>query len=313
MNPVEQRQALKAAAQWHARRCAVPDCPLTHQQWHAWLDSDPLNSWAWQQLEQLSAGLHGVSGPLARHTLAAGMVEPARRTLLKGLVLGVGLGGLGWTVYRQSPVWLADERTAIGERRSLTLEDGTRLLLNTGSAVDIRFDTGRRLIVLLEGEIFVETGADPRPLQVRSVHGVMHPLGTRFNVRLYADYTDLVVVEHAVAVRNAATAQTVLVDAGMALAFGDATLPQPRVADLGRIEWNQGWLVFDDWRLDQALAELQRYRNGILRCSDAVAGLRLSGVYPLGDSERILAAICKALQLKMYTRTRFWVTLTAAS
>ncbi|UPU94119.1 hypothetical protein M0766_06960 [Pseudomonas putida] len=72
-----------------------------------------------------------------------------------------------------------------------------------------------------------------------------------------------------------------------------------------------GRLVFDDWRLDRALAELQRYRPGLLRCSDDIAGLRLSGVYPLDDSDSVLAAIAQALKLKVETRTRYWVTFTS--
>ncbi|MGE8464724.1 MAG: FecR domain-containing protein [Pseudomonas putida] len=310
MKHAEQHQALRAAAQWHAKLCAKPDCPQNRSQWQAWLEHDPVHVWAWQQLERLQADLLGVPGPLARHALAAGMVAPARRTVLKGLVLGFGAAGLGWTGYRSAPVWLADTHTNMGERRHLTLEDGTRLALNSDSAVDIRYTDEQRLIILRQGEIFVETAADPRPLRVRSVHGDMRALGTRFNVRLHPQHTELTVVEHAVAVHNAATNHAVRVEAGMSLTFDEGMLAEPRVADLGRTEWNQGRLVLDDWRLDQALAELQRYRRGVLRCSDEVAGLRISGVYPLDDTDRILAAIAQALQLKIQTWTRLWVTLT---
>ncbi len=61
--------------------------------------------------------------------------------------------------------WLADQRTATGEQRTLTLADGTLINLNTHSAMDVRFDEKRRLIVLQEGEILVETGHnDARPV-----------------------------------------------------------------------------------------------------------------------------------------------------
>lgn len=310
MNPASQRQALKEAAQWHARLCGNPGCALIQAQWRVWCDADPVNSWAWVQLEQLQASLHGVSGPLARHALASGSVEPARRAVLKGLMLALGATGVAWTGYRNAPIWLADARTETGERRRVTLDDGTRLSLNTRSAVDIQYNTEQRLITLREGEIFVETATDPRPMWVRSPHGAMRPMGTRFNVRLYPDHTALTVVEHAVEVRNAATSHVVKVNAGMSLAFDNGVLPEPSVADLGMTEWNLGRLIFDDWRLDRALAELQRYRPGLLRCSDDIAGLRLSGVYPLDDSDSILASIAQALKLKIETRTRYWVTLT---
>lgn len=313
MNPAEQRQALREAAHWHARFHGAPDCPQNRAQWQAWLDQSPLHAWAWERLDQLQAGLVGVPGPLARHALKAGQIEPARRTVLKGLVLGLGVAGVAWTGYRESPTWLADARTATGERRTLTLADGTRLTLNTASAVDIRYSAEQRLIVLVEGEIAVHTASDPRPLHVRTSHGDMRALGTHFTVRLQAGRTELTVIEHAVAVHNAATDHEVRVEAGMALAFDSGPLPEPRPADLARTEWREGQLVLDGWPLRRALAELQRYRPGVLSCSDEVAGLRLAGVYPLDDTDRALAAIAEALKLKVNTFTRFWIRLTPAA
>ena len=61
-----------------------------------------------------------------------------------------------------------------------TLADGTRLLLNSATAVDLRYSSSERLIVLRAGEIQIESAADPspdpatgqaRPLRVRSSQG----------------------------------------------------------------------------------------------------------------------------------------------
>lgn len=309
MNRAEQRQALRDAAQWHARLGAAPQCAQTRQQWQAWHQQHEMHQWAWQRLERLQAELQGLPGPLARHTLASGVAQPTRRTLLKGLVLSLGVSGLAWSGYRQSPVWLADLRTRTGERRSLTLADGTRLTLNTASAVDIRFDSAQRLIVLQAGEILIETGQDARPFKVRSAHGEMRALGTRFNVRQYDNHTALNVLEHAVAVRNVPGAQEVRVEVGMQLDFDAGPLPSPRPAEPDLAAWSEGRLVIDNWRLDRVLAELQRYRPGFIECADQVAGLRLSGAYPLDDTDRALTAIAQALPVRIETRTRYWVRL----
>lgn len=307
MSPAEQRLALRDAAQWHARLGAQPSCSLTRQQWQTWHTQNELHQWAWQRLERLQAELQGLPGPLARRALGTSVAQPNRRTLLKGLALGLGVSGLAWTGYRQTPIWLADQRTGTGERRSLTLEDGTRLTLNTASAVDIRYDRTQRLIVLQAGEILVETGKDPRPLMVRSAHGEMRALGTRFSVRQYRDRTELNVLEHAVAVRNTPAGKEVQVDAGMRLSFNHEPLPAAQPADPNQAEWRNGRLVIDDWRLDRTLSELQRYRSGILSCADEVAGLRLSGAYPLDDTDRALAAIAQALPVRIDSRTRLWI------
>ncbi|MFJ3049890.1 FecR domain-containing protein [Pseudomonas nitroreducens] len=307
MNAAKQRLALRDAAHWHARLGAAPGCAKTQNQWHAWHQQDALHQWAWQRLQNFQAELQGLPGPLARHTLLAGEPRLDRRTVLKGLLLGVGSAGVAWSGYRQMPVWMADVRTRTGERRNLTLDDGTRIALNTASAVDIRYDAGQRLIILRAGEIWLQTAKDPRPLKVRSAQGEMRALGTRFSVRQYDDHTQLDVFEHAVAVRNDPTRAEFIVQAGDRLDFGNGPLPQPHPVLENQAEWRNGRLVIDDWSLKHALVELQRYRPGFIQCSPEVAGLRLSGAFPLDDTDRALAAIAQALPVRLETRTRFWV------
>lgn len=307
VSPAQQRQALRDAAQWHARLSAGVDYPALYQRWQAWHQGDPVHQWAWQRLEAFHAELRSVPATVAQRTL---VVEPplaGRRTVLKGLVLGLGVSGLAWPGYRQTPLWLADVRTATGERRQLRLEDGTQLTLNTASAVDIRYDHLQRLIILRAGEIMVTTAKDARPLSVRSQQGEMRALGTRFVVRQLDGQTELDVLEHAVAVRNRPETEPLRVEAGMSLRFGSGPLPAPQVLDLNRDEWVNGRLVIDNWPLVRVLDELQRYRPGFIECAKEVAHLRLSGAFPLDDTARALEAIAQALPVRIETRTRFWV------
>ncbi|MDN6858851.1 FecR domain-containing protein [Pseudomonas sp. CAN2814] len=307
MSAAKQRLALRDAAQWHARLGAAPGCAATQGQWQAWHQQDALHQWAWQRLQNFQAELAGLSGPLARHTLLAGEPRLDRRSVLKGLLLGIGSAGLAWSGYRQMPVWMADLRTRTGERRNLTLDDGTQIALNTASAVDIRYDANQRLIILRAGEIWLQTAKDPRPLKVRSAQGEMRALGTRFSVRQFDDHTQLDVFEHAVAVRNAPERAELIVQAGSRLDFGASPLPDPRPSSPQQADWRNGRLVIDDWPLQRALEELQRYRSGFIQCAPEVAGLRVSGAFPLDDSDRALAAISQALPVRIETRTRFWV------
>ena len=68
-------------------------------------------------------------------------------------------------------------------------------------------------------------------------------------------------------------------------------------------------MVASQMRLDDFLAELSRYRRGRLGCDPAIAGLRVSGVYPLDNTDRVLAALTSALPVEVHTFTRYWVTL----
>ncbi|MBR8657942.1 iron dicitrate transport regulator FecR, partial [Achromobacter sp. Marseille-Q0513] len=76
--------------------------------------------------------------------------------------------------------------------------------------------------------------------------------------------------------------------------------------------WSRGVLVADAWRLDDFLAELGRYRPGLLRCDPAVADLRVSGVFPLRDTDRALHNLERGLPVTVVYRTRYWVTLRPA-
>ncbi|MCY1306948.1 Protein FecR [compost metagenome] len=61
--------------------------------------------------------------------------------------------------------------------------------------------------------------------------------------------------------------------------------------------------------LGQFLAELARHRPGLLRCSDDVAELLLTGVFPLADTDSILAALERSLPVRVSYRTRYWVSV----
>lgn len=301
------------AAHWHAVLGSDQAGEADHRAWRDW-HAQPLNQWAWQRVEALRVQLRSVPGALAYSTLdnARSSAPLHRRNVLKGLFVVAGAGGLAWTARDGLPLgeWLADYRTATGERRRVDLADGSRLTLNTASSVDIRFDSQRRLVELRSGEILIETAKDSvRPFIVQTRQGTIRALGTRFIVRQHADSSEVDVLEHAVAVQGQSSGAEVIVQAGQTLRFDGRSPVSPQAGDPLRSEWAEGRLVISDWRLDQLLAELGRYRPGLLGCAPQVAGLRLSGAYPLDDTDRALAAIARAVPVEVVSRTRYWVRL----
>lgn len=316
MTSPRERQVLREAAQWFARLGANPDSADVQAQWLAWHQADPSHQWAWERLDLLHAQMAGVPRPLAYRVLdKLARQTPAlpRRTLLKGLLLGAGLGAAGWQGYRRSPTWLADLHTATGERREETLADGSRLLLDTASAVDLAFDASTRLLILRAGAIQLTTASDPRPLIVRSAQGDLRALGTRFSVRQEQGSTRLSVFQHAVAVSPVhATGPQRIVEAGQGLTFDDRSSSPVESLAVDADSWTRGRLQVDGWRLDRLLAELQRYRSGYLGCADDIGGLRVSGSYPLDDIDMALGVIARALPIRVERYTRYWTRLVAA-
>ncbi|HDS1819995.1 TPA: FecR domain-containing protein, partial [Pseudomonas putida] len=207
----------------------------------------------------------------------------------------------------------ADQRTGVGERRTLRLQDGSRLQLNTATAVDIRYSAQWRALDLLGGEILVETARDAqgRAFIVHTEQGSIRALGTRFTVRSDADITQVCVLEHAVEVRSAHSLAAVRVEAGQQLSFraGGAGVVQPATALADA--WTRDMLLVDDWRLADVVSELQRYRPGYLGCEEAVSQLRLSGAFHLGNIDTALDNLTTTLPVRIRRFSRFWTRVEA--
>lgn len=313
----EQMAALEQAALWYTRLNAETATDVDQLAWQAWLTAAPQHGWAWQQAERLQQRMQRVPGSLAERTLDLATRERRanRRGVLKGLVVLVGGASLGWGGYRQvcEGPWLADYRSSMGERRPVALQDGSQLLLNSDSAVDVRFDAQQRLVLLRQGEILITTGSDSqrRPFSVQTRQGRILALGTRFSVREQGPDTLVSVFEHKVQITTA-RGQTALLSAGQCCRFNADGIEQPTPLDSAADAWSRGLLIANDQRLDSFVGELARYRRGWLRCDPAVAGLRISGTFEIDDSEQILRALAGSLPIRVVQRTRYWVTLLPA-
>ncbi|CAB3637435.1 FecR domain-containing protein [Achromobacter pestifer] len=281
-----------------------------------WIDASPLHRLAWERVEMLGRQFGQVEPQAGLAVLDRG-ASRGRRQALKMLSLGLGAGGLAaaglpWRA------WTSDFGTAVGERRNATLSDGSALILNTDSAADMRFDDVQRLVVLRRGELHIASHGDPmippRPLVVATPMGRITALGTRFVVRLLDGETWVAVTEGAVRIEPARADKDAarVIEAGTGTYFDEravrAARPAPHADD-----WVRGALFADGMRLDAFTDELSRYRKGRLVCDPSVAGLRISGSFPLGDTDRILAAIERALPVRADRYTRYWVVLRAKS
>ncbi|MCL8330030.1 DUF4880 domain-containing protein [Pseudomonas sp. p99-361] len=300
-------QVLAQAVEWHVRLNDSSATQATRAQWQAWLDADPVHAQAWQRVERLQQRLS-----LAPAGVVSATIEQARqhrRAVLKQLVVLLGVGATGWAVYRASP-FAADYSTGVGQRQRLTLADGSVLVLDTTTRVDVLFDAQQRLIVLRQGAILVDTAKDARALSVQTAQGRVEALGTRFTVRQDDGTTRVAVQAHAVRVRpQLGLGQALRAEAGQAVSFSATTIGPLQPAPEQGSAWARGMLVAVDWRLDAVLAELSRYRHGVLSCSPDIAGLRLSGTFLLDDTEGALANLEASLPVRVRRLTRYWVRL----
>lgn len=306
-----QRDAVRQAAHWYVRLSSPDNDAEDQAQWQQWHDSDPLHRQAWQRMQAASASFGGLPQRLAASTLLG--AGQGRRQVLYGLALLLG-GGMFATLGWRSDLrreWSADQRSGVGERREVRLADGSRLLLDTDSAVDVRFDAHQRQLLLHRGRILVDTAGDPamRPFSVATRFGQVLALGTRFTVAVDERGAEVAVLEKAVEV-SLPRAQRLRLDAGQRVRFEATGFAPVRDNDAAVAAWQDGSLIAIDLPLGELLAQLSRYRPGLLQCDPAVAGMRISGAFPIDDSELALTALEASFPLAVRRRTRYWVTVT---
>ncbi|AVJ30300.1 FecR domain-containing protein [Achromobacter spanius] len=319
------RATADAAADWLTLLMSGEVGDAQQQQWRQWRLAHADNEAAWQHVEAVTGRMKSLEPAPAYAALSpysangrpslAARRRATRLLLWGGIATGIGLLGSRTGVWQTRT---ADYRSGTGEQRNLTLEDGTRLTLNTDSAVNLRFDDTQRRILLVAGEIMIATRhepalADPRPLLVATAEGTIRSLGTRFTVRQLAGWTHVTVQESAVEISpSAGSSNARRLHAGEQTRFSRDAVEPPQSADAHADAWARGQLVADEQQLGEFLAEVGRYRPGVLRVDPQIAGLRLSGVFPLADTDRILATLPSVLPVRVQWRTRYWATVVPA-
>lgn len=198
----------------------------------------------------------------------------------------------------------ADHSTAVGERRLVQLDDGSRVWLNSGSALSVDFSATRRDVRLYHGEALFEVAKDrQRPFVVSAGDGQVQALGTRFDVDLHGAQAQVTVSEGVVQVASGGAAP-------LRLGVGQRVSYRPGVAP-GAVQaldsssasaWQRGKLIFNQRPLGEVLAELERYLpERILLRDEVLRRRKISGVFDLDDPQALLTTL-ERLQPVQITR-----------
>ncbi|MGE8413023.1 MAG: FecR family protein [Pseudomonas sp.] len=319
MTPISSKpvsaQVLDAAIAWQLSLDGGGSA-LDREEFAKWHAAHEEHARAWRQLGMLDQRFSRASGP-ARNALVQSREGLRRRVrkLGRGIASVVLVGGLALFAgqhYLPLDYWLADQRTATGEQLTLRLVDGTLISLNTHSAVDVRFDDKQRRIVLQEGEVLIETGHnDTRPFIVETRDGQLRALGTRFLVKREDQGTRLGVLQSAVAARPQARQHETVFKEGQQVLMHRDGLQAQQALGLDADAWIRGMLVVDNARLGDLIEELGRYRPGYLAVAPEVADLRITGSFPLHDTDLALDALLPTLPVQIERRTDWWVNVVA--
>ena len=279
---------LEEAVDWllKTQAGALPDSEA--KAFERWLARSASHAQAWERATKLMDTLDSVSASAAIAVLNRPENAQRRAALAKLALLGAAVP-TAWALWRYPPhpALFADYTTRVGDIK--TVADGSTVVLNTDSAIDVSFSPAQRLIALQQGELHIETSrrTDDRPFLVQTAEGQLQALGTRFSVRQLPGRTQVAVFDGAVRIR-ARQAQAVVVDAGYQTSFSDTLIADLQPVDALSASWTTGMLMADALPLAALAAELNRYRRGRLRVEPALRELPVSGAYPLTDSDKTL-------------------------
>jgi transmembrane sensor len=195
--------------------------------------------------------------------------------------------------------------TAIGGQKRVTLADGSTVILNTNSRLEVNFSGGRRDIHLLRGEAYFDVVHDKaRPFTVYANNYVVRDIGTAFDVHLSkAGMVEVGVTKGSVEVRPAETGRAAgagkaanLLTAGQNIVLGPAAVEHTQTvssADMGRkLAWRQGRLIYSGQPLGAVLADISRYSDLKIEVGDpALENLPVGGAFRTDQIEAIFAAL----------------------
>ncbi len=301
-------ERLTAAGRWVARMdrglSATEEADLRD-----WMAADPKNTEVllsmtrhWDEMEDLSrlAGLFPEAD-----------CRPARRpriawavSLTAAVVLAVG----AW--------WLAGSQTAsvyetaIGEQSTVTLSDGSVVVLNTNSRLSVAYSGSARILHLERGEVHVDVADDAtRPFSVIANDRILQAVGTAFGVEITDDQqVELVVTEGRVVVgiqtpktRRSGEPPKLTQSSGNTISAGEEIrlgVPDEVVRTVApeeievRLSWREGHLVFLGEPLEAALAEVERYTTvEFVFVDSALKTQAVTGRFRTGDVDTLLEAL----------------------
>lgn len=268
----------------------------------AWLAADPAHRAAFDNVQAVWHSQPVAQAAAALHT--APIIAPARWRWLRTHKVGLATAALlvlGVLSVSNLPLRLeADHLTAAGERQRLQLDDGSKVLLNTNSALSSDVSQKQRVARLLQGEAFFEVPiTQGLPLEVQAGPVRMRGGSSAFAVRYLDGVAQIQVERGAVNVRAVQGNAQVNLGAGDSIRVGpDGFSPRAKLDQDKDLAWVQGRLIFDNCPLSEVLAEVRRYYPGwIVNTNANLDKVAVTGNYRLDnplDVVRSLAHITSA-------------------
>lgn len=300
------------AAQWVLRQDRGELSPEEQRELDTWIESNSLHLGAFVRAQVIWVDLDRVAALNAGRAAAE---EPGekRRSLARAASFTAAFIATALTLFAVAQTHLSGrETTEVGEMRRITLDDGSAVALNTASVMQVRFARDERHVVLRRGEASFQVAHNKqRPFVVEAGDVSVRAVGTAFTVRMREEGDVTVVVTEGIVevtrdgaiFTEKAQKQRALRDQEVIVAARQpiTTLPLSKQEIARRLAWKGGQLVFDGERLDEAVAEVNRYTATPVRIeSETLAGKSFVGVFRTGDARAFAYAAAAAFNAHVH-------------
>lgn len=317
------------AADWLLRVNAEDAAESDWLALEAWLAADPANLDAYERAEMLWSDIEAeraavlqalpAEPPTAEVVDLASRRRIARAPMRRGFdwraaaAAAVVLVAGGTAFFAVQPRSTAYE-TAKGQSRDVALADGSKLALNSGSKISVRFDSKARRVEMGDAEVAFDVAKDPaRPFLIAAGDQQVRVVGTKFNILRHGGTVTVTVSRGVVEVRDAAGADgpaRARLTPGMQLIHreGSSDSIVRTVDPADAFAWRQGRLVYRDAPLSAVADDLNRYFT-VPVTVDAEAGrLTFTGVLVVDNEDAVVRRIQAFLPVEAH-RTPQAITL----
>jgi transmembrane sensor len=300
------------AAAWFALTSDRPLDAGEQARFDEWLERSPRHTEEYRALQQI----WGAADQLSKERLQALLREdsptslPRKTAVLRyavaASVVAVAVGAALWFGLNTANDYSGQFATAFGERKQVTLPDGSVVDLNSRTRMEVHFVRGQRQVLLSEGEAMFSVQHDAsRPFVVEAGKGRVTVTGTRFDVRRDPAQTLIAVESGTVKVNGSENSgDTVVLTAGLGSRVDGSgrVSPASAVNTAAIIAWRTGKLVFNDAPLSEVVEEVSRYRQRpLMVASGKTANLRLTSVFKADDTDSLLRALPSILPVTVRT------------
>ncbi|AQS63631.1 Protein FecR [Rhizobium rhizogenes] len=288
------------AALWVARMQSADATEAEREAFHVWLRADAAHASAYEDMQSLWGELGDIELAPAEQPKRRG----PRRAALAG-VAGLCMIGLAALFAENSGLkdrWQADYYTEIGETRVLALEDGSRISLNTDTAIAVHYSQDERRITLLRGEAYFDVTKNPeRPFIVTDGSLTAKALGTHYSVRAGSGALPQEVQVEEGRVEVTTDTDVAVLTPGETVTLDDnGRLVRARKDVANSMAWREGKLVFSGQPLREVLDTLSQYRRGrIVILDEAAARQHVSGIFDLKDTDQALTILEESLPVSV--------------